>query len=283
MDYLESEIQNPKFKIQNFLLSRIDSIFADLPSRKRAALMPFVTAGYPSLDVTRHVIPALEQAGASMVELGIPFSDPIADGPVIASSMHEALTKGVTPAQVFDVVREVRSRTGLGLIAMVSDSIITRMGPERFVCEAAAAGFDGLIVPDIDLDAARPLSGLARVHQLSFTLLISPTTTDDRVGRIAELCSGFIYLLARVGITGESDSLNIDALRKRVARIRQHSRLPIAVGFGVSRPAHVAAVAQCADAAIVGSALVRRMAGDDPVAAARAFIEELRGGLPDGP
>src|SRR5262245_25558905 len=112
--------------------------------------MPFVTAGYPTLDATRQVIPALEKAGGSIVELGIPFSDPIADGPVIASSMYQALMKGVTPRQVFDLVREVRPHTNLGLVAMVSDSIITRMKPEQFVSDAEKAGFDGLIVPDID-------------------------------------------------------------------------------------------------------------------------------------
>jgi tryptophan synthase alpha chain len=260
-------------------VSRIDDIFSDLRSRTRAALMPFVTAGYPSLDATRQVIPAIEKAGASIVELGIPFSDPIADGPVIASSMHESLVKGVTPRHVLDLVREIRPRTRLGLVAMVSDSIITRMGPEQFVCDAAAAGFDGLIVPDIDLDAARPLAGLARVHNLSFTLLIAPTTTHDRIKHIADLCTGFIYLLARVGITGESESLDVNSLRDRIALVRKQTRLPIAVGFGIARAEHVAAVAQLADAAIVGTALVRRMAGHDPVNSAAALVAELASGL----
>ena len=260
-------------------MARIDSIFTDLRARKRTALMPFVTAGYPSLDSTRHVLPALERAGASIVEIGIPFSDPIADGPVIASSMHEALTQGVTPRDVFDVVRELRPHVTLGLVAMVSDSIITRMGPEQFICDAANAGFDGLIVPDIDLEAARPLAGLARIHDLSFTLLIAPTTTPQRLKSIIELCTGFVYLLARVGITGETQSLDIDALRRRVTQIRSHTSLPIAVGFGISQADHIEAVAQVADAAIVGSALVRRMAGNDPVKSAESFVRELASGL----
>lgn len=241
--------------------------------------MPFVTAGYPSLEATRQVIPALETAGASIVELGIPFSDPIADGPVIASSMHEALMRGVTPRKVFELVRDIRPQTTLGLVAMVSDSIITRMGAEQFVCDAAAAGFDGLIVPDIDLEAARPLAGLARVYDLSFTLLVAPTTAPDRIKHIANLCTGFIYLLARVGITGESQSLDVESLRERVKLIRAHTPLPIAVGFGISRPEHVAAVTNVADAAIVGSALVRRMASDDPVKSAAAFVSDLASGL----
>lgn len=235
--------------------------------------MPFITAGYPSLDATASSIAALERAGASIVELGIPFSDPIADGPVIAASMHDALEAGVTPPKVFELVKRLRSSTKIGLIAMVSDSIITRMGPERFIGQAADAGFDGLIVPDIDLDAARPLAGLARLRDLSFTLLIAPTTSADRIKHITELCSGFIYVLARVGITGESSQMDTSMLRQRIALIRAHSDLPVAVGFGISRPEHVASVTSIADAAIVGSALVRRMAGLDATRAARAAGE----------
>lgn len=259
-------------------LLRIDSIFSDLRARKKPALMPFVTAGYPSLDITEQVIPALERAGASIVELGFPFSDPIADGPVIAASMHEALKSAVTPRKVFESIKRVRADTKLGLIAMVSDSIITRMGPERFITDAAAAGFDGLIVPDIDLEAARPLSGLARLHNLSFTLLVAPTTTEARIEQITALCTGFIYLLARVGITGESGTIDMASLAQRVELIRKRSSLPIAVGFGVARPEHITAIAKFADAAIVGSALVRRMGeASEPVKAAEQFIRELRG------
>jgi tryptophan synthase alpha chain len=269
-------IANPKSKIQN----RIDDIFADLRAHHRAALMPFVTAGFPSLEVTERVLPMLERAGASIVELGIPFSDPIADGPVIAQSMHAALQAGVTPHAVFEMVKRVRPHTQLGLLAMVSDSIITRMLPERFVTEAADAGFDGLIVPDIDLEASRPLSGLARIHDLSFTLLIAPTTTPQRLASIVELCTGFMYVLARVGITGEREAIDASALAERVALVREHTDLPIAVGFGISRAEHVTKVTRHADAAIVGSALVRRMGeSSDPASAAAKFVRELAGGL----
>jgi len=236
--------------------------------------MPFVTAGYPSLQTTAAVIPALEQAGAHIVELGIPFSDPIADGPVIAASMHEALLSGVTPRAVFDVVREIRSQTKLGLLAMVSNSIVHRMGAARFVAEAANAGFDGLIVPDIDIDSAEAVGGLTRDHGMSLSLLIAPTTPEDRIGRITSLCSGFVYLLARVGITGEQEAAPDIADRVRI--VRQHTDLPIAVGFGISRPEHVAAVTAYADAAIVGSALVRRLGNaKDPVQEAVSFIRPL--------
>lgn len=259
-------------------LNRIDQIFAQLRQSNRTALMPFITAGYPSLDVTMQAISAMEAAGASIIELGIPFSDPIADGPVIAESMHETLRRGVTPAAVFDAVQQVRRRTAAGLVAMVSDSIVQRMGAERFIHDAATAGFDGLIVPDIDLHDAAQVSRLALKAGLTFTLLIAPTTKPDRIARITKLCSGFVYVLARTGITGErNEAPEID---RQVQLIRQYTDLPIAVGFGISRPEHVAAVTRSADAAIVGSALVRRMGeAKDPVAAAADFCAELAGAL----
>lgn len=257
---------------------RIEKIFSELLAQKRTALMPFITAGYPSMKVTESVIGVLEDAGASIVELGIPFSDPIADGPVIAASMHQALLSGVTPKSVFELVKEVRPTTDLGLIAMVSNSIIQRIGHERFITDAADAGIDGLIVPDIDVLVAHKLRDLAASREMSFSLLIAPTTSEDRIKQITALCTGFVYVLARVGITGESH-LPPD-IRTRIDFIRQYTNLPIAVGFGISTPEHVAAVTKSADAVIVGSALVRRMGeSDDPVAAAQAFVSDLAGSL----
>lgn len=257
---------------------RIEKIFAELLSEGRTALMPFITAGYPSMKVTESVISALEEAGAHIIELGIPFSDPIADGPVIAASMHQALLAGVTPKSVFELVKKVRPTTDLGLIAMVSDSIIERIGPEKFITDAADAGIDGFIVPDIDVLVAEKLRDIAVNRGMSFSLLIAPTTSEMRIKQLASLSTGFIYVLARVGITGESNSL--PDIAPRINLIRQHTDLPIAVGFGISTPQHVAAVTEAADAAIVGSALVRRMGeSDDPVAAAQAFVSDLARGL----
>jgi tryptophan synthase alpha chain len=259
-------------------MSRIDSIFAELRLRKRTALMPFVTAGYPSLDATARVIPALEKAGASVIELGIPFSDPIADGPVIAQSMHAALSRGVRPTDVLDLVRSVRAKVNAGLVAMVSVSIVMRMGGQRFIEDAAAAGFDGLIVPDIDLHDAEALAKTARSCGVSFSLLVAPTTTPQRVAAIASLCSGFVYLLTRVGITGAADPA--PDLADRVAQVRGLTPLPIAAGFGISTAEHIRAATRAADAAIVGSALVQRMGSSgDPVVAAAAFVSELATGL----
>jgi tryptophan synthase alpha chain len=259
-------------------VTRIDSIFADLRTEGRTALMPFVTAGHPSLDVTARTIPALEEAGASIVEIGFPFSDPIADGPVIASSMHEALEAGTKPRDAFEMIRAVRPRTKLGMLAMVSHSIVSRMGPEKFIAAAADAGVDGLIIPDIDLEPARAVRDLAAARDLSFSLLVAPTTAPARMAAITATCTGFVYVLARVGITGvRTDAPEVAG---RVAQLRAVTDLPLAVGFGIATAAHVEAVTAVADAAIVGSVLVRTMdEADDPVDAARRLVSDLAGGL----
>ena len=256
------------------LLLRADHHHAR-PSR---AVLPFVTAGYPSLASTRALLPRLAATGVPVIEVGIPFSDPIADGPVIAESMHEALVAGCTPEGVFAVVREVRAQVACKLVAMVSVSIVDRMGVERFCRDAAAAGFDGLIVPDIDLEEAPALRAACDANGLACTFLVSPTSGEARIARIAGLCSGFVYALARVGITGErSEAPDVAPV---VGLIRRHTALPIAAGFGISTPDHVRAVLAHADGAIVGSAIVRRMreaiaAGRSPEDAAVSLVEEL--------
>ena len=261
-------------------MSRIDQIFTDLRSQRLAALLPFVTAGYPSLDATAAVIPAIEKAGSHIIEIGFPFSDPIADGPVIAASMHEALKRGVTPGAIFDMVRGIRAPTALGVVAMVSMSIVHRLSPEVFIEQAASAGFDGLIIPDSDLAEAAALSIMAHQSGLAFIPLISPTTSPQRLKSIVSIASGFLYVLARVGITGESATAPATAIARRIAEIRTISDLPVAVGFGISKPEHVAAVVEVADGAIVGSALVRRMGeSPDPVQAAADFVAHLAAGL----
>lgn len=241
-----------------FGMNRIEQIFDDLRGGGRKALMPFVTAGYPSIDATEAMLPAIAEGGASIVELGFPFSDPIADGPVIQSSMTDALAAGTTPEQVLAMVKRMRENVDLGLVAMVSYSIVYRMGVDRFIGEAAEAGIDGFIFPDLPLEEAASLREPVHAAGLTCSLLVAPTTPADRAKRIAEASSGFVYVVARTGITGESDAAP-EGLAERVAVIREASDLPIAVGFGISRPAHVAAVVEHADAAIVGSALVRQI------------------------
>ncbi|MEE8458265.1 MAG: tryptophan synthase subunit alpha [Phycisphaerales bacterium] len=256
------------------MTSRVEEIFAGLRREGRKGLIPFVTAGYPSMDATAAAITAFEDAiGPTVVELGIPFSDPIADGAVIAASMHEALKAGTTPQRVFDTVRQIRRETNHALVAMVSASIVERMGPERFVGEAREAGFDGLIVPDLDVSGEPgPLDELTARHEMSFTLLVAPNTPAERLGAIATRCTGFVYVLARLGLTGEQTAM--PDVTDRVRAVRAVTDRPIAVGFGISTRGQVEAATEAADAAIVGSAIVRRMGesadSGDPTRAAAA-------------
>ncbi len=265
-------------------MNRIEQIFADLKRTDNRALMPFITAGYPSLEATAALLPAMEQTGASICELGIPFSDPIADGPVIQASMMDALRTGLTVSQVFDMVRDVRSQIGLGLVAMLSYSIVYRHGDAAFIQRAKEAGFDGFIFPDVPVDESQVLGELCRNHGVTCTLLVAPTTPAERVERIAAACSGFVYVVSRTGITGEVDRLP-DELTDRVKQLRTMTDLPIAVGFGISQPEHVRAVTEVADAAIVGTALVRKISefsdqGPDNIADnVGQFIQHLAGGL----
>lgn len=259
-------------------MGRIQDIFTQRQAEGRTALMPFLTAGHPNLQVTEATIDGLEAAGADIVELGIPFSDPIADGPVIAAAMHNALVDGLQVDDVIDMVRRIRPRTPLGLVAMVSSSIVERRGAESFLHQLKDAGFDGIIVPDIDTDRADAILPIVDQLDLAFALLVAPTTTDQRLDSLLPRCRGFIYLLARAGLTGEqSDAPDIAA---SVQRIRSRCDLPIAVGFGISTPDHVAAVTTHADAAIVGSAIVRRMdEAEDPSASACQYVADLSAGL----
>jgi tryptophan synthase alpha chain len=274
---------------------RIDDIFSHLRQSGRKALMPFVCAGFPGPGVTAAVLPALERAGASIIEVGIPFSDPIADGSVIAAAMHEALAKGATPLSVFDEVAQARPSVQAGLVAMVSFSIVAKAGgggtaaPQRFAANARQAGFDGLIVPDCPLEESQALRDAASAEGLSFSLLIAPSTPPTRAEAICKACTGFVYLLARAGTTGDKGGDRVGGgepiqLEPRVTRLREMTDLPIAVGFGISTAEQVRAVVRHADAAIVGSALVRQMGdaarqGGDPVAAAEGFIRLLGEGL----
>jgi tryptophan synthase alpha chain len=264
-------------------MNRIDAAFEKNRQAGVAGLMPFVCAGSPTTDALDAVLPALADAGATVIEVGIPFSDPIADGPIIAAAMHEAIARGVTPSRVFDQVRSVRDRVGCGLVAMVSVSLVhAQGGPAGFAAKARDAGFDGCIFPDAPLEESAELGAACRDAGLTCSLLIAPTTPESRAKAIAEACSGFVYLLARAGITGEqSDAPDV---ADRVRMLRRITGLPVACGFGISTPGHVAAVVEHADAAIVGTAMVRRLSraherGDPLGPEAAGFLTELSTGL----
>jgi len=221
--------------------------------------MPFLTAGDPDLATTGQLLETVQAAGASICELGIAFSDPLADGPVIQDSMAHVLSQGVRLKQVFDLVAEHRSSLDMGLVAMVSYSIACRIGVASFIRQASLVGFDGLIFPDLPLEESTQAREAAAEHGLVFSLLIAPTTPIDRAKEIARASSGFVYLLARGGLTGERSQLPCD-LPKRIEAVRAVTQLPIAVGFGISNPQQVQDVLTVADAAIVGSAIMRCVA-----------------------
>ncbi|MEM8737424.1 MAG: tryptophan synthase subunit alpha [Planctomycetota bacterium] len=267
--------------------NRIDDIFAQQRGRGGRALMPFVTAGDPSLDVTAGILRAAQAAGAAVCEVGIPFSDPIADGPVIQASMQRALDAGLEVAEVFEKVAEVRPQVeALGLVAMVSYSIVHRIGLAAFVGQARDAGLDGFIFPDLPLEESGPARAAAADAGLVLSMLIAPTTPIDRAEAIAAASTGFVYVVSRPGITGARSALPA-SLPARLTRLRAVTQLPMAVGFGISTAAQVREVVEVADAAIVGSALVGRVndlvtrgSGQEAVVAgAGEMIRELATGL----
>jgi tryptophan synthase alpha chain len=239
-------------------MGNIDSTFAALREKRQLALMPFIPAGYPDLATTTALLPALEKAGANLIEIGIPFSDPIADGPTIQAAFTAALAKGITIAEIFRAVREARPKVTIPLVAMVSFSIVFRYGLERFVAEAKAAGFDGLILPDLPPPEAASVCAKVQAGGLATTLLVAPTTTEKRRAEIAKLCSGFIYYLSVSGITGERDRLP-ENIENNLRQLRSLTDRPVCVGFGISKPEHLAQLAPLADGAIVGSALVKKI------------------------
>lgn len=261
--------------------NRILSAFAELRSAGKRTLLPFLTAGYPDLATTAALLKDFESRGLRIVELGIPFSDPIADGPTIQASYTRALAAGVTSEKIFDMVRQYRRAGGrLALVAMVSYSIVFRHRPADYLLSARRAGFDGLIVPDLPLEEAGSLAPLAEQHGLANVMLVAPTTPTDRRLEIARHSRGFIYFISVAGITGERDRLPESTI-EAVAELSKHTDTPVCVGFGISNPETVAQVCAAADGAIVGSAIVHRISDhkDAPreqlVAAVGDFVGQL--------
>jgi len=248
--------------------------------------MPFITAGDPDLATTKALIEEMVARGADMVEVGIPYSDPIADGPVIAASYTRALRNGVKQVDIFAMIRSIRDEAGAGqlartgLVAMVSYSIIHRQGVESFLKRSVESGFDGVIVPDLPVEESEQLAKLAAAIDLKLIQLITPTTPRDRAIAIAKLTTGFIYYVSVAGITGERRSLPPE-LADNVAWLRTQTDLPVCIGFGIGSPDQVRELAPVADGLIVGSALVRRLADAEAkpreavVADIGRFIAEL--------
>ncbi|MDQ3438755.1 MAG: tryptophan synthase subunit alpha [Planctomycetota bacterium] len=261
----------------------IPDTFSDLRQQRQIAFMPFVPAGYPDLETTIATLPALEAAGANIIEIGIPFSDPIADGPTIQASFTAALAKKLKLADVFATVKQARPTVSIPLVAMVSFSIVYRYGLDRFLSAAKDAGFDGLILPDLPPPEAQSIVDKVRAAGLDTILLVAPTTTAQRREEIARLSSGFVYYLSVAGITGERDQLPPE-LAGGVRNMKSLTDRPVCVGFGISLPRHVAQLKGVADGAIVGSAVVKRMKQHEnggPIAIAEAVGAYCRDLLKD--
>ena len=240
-------------------MSAIDDLFRHLRAAGRKAFMPFVTAGDPDLEFTAAVLRELVAQGSHLCELGIPYSDPIADGPVIQASYTRALDRQIKLAHIMNMLSGLTPQLPAPLVTMVSYSIVFRQGPEAYLDQALASGVSGAIVPDLPWEESGPLAQLCRQRDFSLIHLITPTTKPDRAKRIAERCTGFIYYVSVTGITDERTELPPEIV-DNVAWLRQQTPLPICVGFGISRPEHVRRLAPVADGLIVGSAIVRRIA-----------------------
>ncbi|MFO0012303.1 MAG: tryptophan synthase subunit alpha [Planctomycetota bacterium] len=244
-------------------MTAIDELFRNLRAQNKKAFMPFVTAGDPSLAFTSKVLSRLSELGCSMAELGIPYSDPIADGPVIQASYTRALQHKIKLSDIFHCISELNTRpakplAAMPLVSMVSYAIVHRHGLERYVDEAKGAGFSGAIVPDLLVEESEPFSKVCRERNFNLIQLVTPTTPPERALRIAERSTGFLYFVSVTGITGERTQLPTD-LVDRVAWLRERSSLPICIGFGISKPEHVRLLAPVSDGLIVGSAIVRQL------------------------
>ncbi|MBM4094902.1 MAG: tryptophan synthase subunit alpha [Planctomycetes bacterium] len=269
-------------------MSAIDQMFRQLRADGRKAFMPFITAGDPDLAFTGDVLRLLASRGCHMGEVGIPYSDPIADGPVIQASFTRALSAHVGLEQIMRAATSLTPSLPMPLVTMVSYAIVYRHGLETFVASARAAGFAGTIVPDLPIEESGPLARICRQEDFSLIHLVTPTTPFDRARRIADASSGFLYYVSVTGITGERSSLPAH-VGEHVLRLREATPLPVCVGFGISTPEHVRLLAPVADGLIVGSALVRRIAEAasrpraDVLQDIQSFADELLAALPGGP
>jgi tryptophan synthase alpha chain len=235
--------------------TRISKRFASLRESGELGIVAYITAGDPTLSATYTFVLALAEAGADVIELGIPFSDPLADGPTIQRASERALKLGTTLAQVIDLVREIRKSSEVPIVLFSYYNPVLQMGLERFAAAAATVGADGVLITDLTPEESDDYRAILAAHHLDTIFLGAPTSTDERLAKIAAASSGFLYLISRTGVTGAKDALP-DDLPSLLRRARKVTQLPIAVGFGISLPGHVSVLGGLADAAVVGSALV---------------------------
>jgi tryptophan synthase alpha chain len=236
-------------------MSRIDAAFRELREQRRTGLVTYVTAGDPDLERSREILVRLAQAGADVLEVGVPFSDPLADGPVIQRATERAIAAGATLVKVLGIVSDVRSLVNVPIVIFTYANPILRMGLEEFVTRAKQAGVDGVLTLDVPPEEAAQFREALSRARIDTIFLLSPTTSQERIRRAAALGTGFLYGISRLGVTGARDAM-ADSARELASRVRNETAMPLALGFGLSRPEHVRAVSEYADAAVVGSALV---------------------------
>jgi tryptophan synthase alpha chain len=263
-------------------VSRIAEAFARSRGEKRIALWPFMTVGYPDLETSYRLVRAMVDAGADGLELGIPFSDPLADGPTVQKSSFRALQNGTTPQHAIDMVARLRSDgVAVPIILMGYSNTFLAAGEGGFISDAARAGADGLIISDLPPEESDATLALCRVHGLDLVYLVAPTSDDRRIEQVLARAGGFIYCVAVVGVTGARDTLS-EELPEFLRRLRARTDLPLAVGFGIKTREHVAALAGLADAAIVASALidiVEASPREEQVERVKTYVEVLTGRL----
>ena len=265
-------------------MSRIKSTFNRLRKKGEKALIPYIMAGDPDLAATKDLILAMEKAGCDIIELGAPFSDPLADGPVIQKAAIRSLKNHTSIADVLGLVSDVRKASKIPLILMTYYNLIFKYGEERFVNDAAAAGLDGIILPDLPPEEAGTLIAAAKKAGLDTIFLLAPTSTEERIRLVARVSQGFIYYVSLTGVTGSNVGLQTDAIKDAIGKIKAVSDKPVAVGFGISTPDQAAQVASWgADGVIVGSALVKvveeNIGSPGLAASAAGFVKSLKDGI----
>jgi len=253
-------------------VTRISQLFVRLRREQRCGMIAYLTAGDPTPEATPGLVAALERGGADLIELGVPFSDPIADGPVIQQAGDRAIRAGATLTKVLAIAAEIRKTSEIPLLLFTYLNPALRYGFEKLARDAKAAGIDGCLLTDVSVEEARDYVKVMRAADLDTVFLAAPTSTDARLKLIAEYSSGFVYLVSRMGITGEQKTIADSAL-PLVERMRAHTALPLAMGFGISQPEHVAALAGKVEAVVVGSAIVRQIERDP--AGLEAFMRSL--------
>jgi tryptophan synthase alpha chain len=258
------------------LNTRISSRFAALREAGELGIVAYITAGDPSLAATRDFVLALEEAGTDIIELGVPFSDPLADGPTIQRASERALKAGASLAGIHELVKEIRKVSQIPLVLFSYFNPILQMGLEKFAASAEAAGVDGVLATDLAPEESSEYRRILTQHHLDTVFLAAPTSTEDRLAQIASCSSGFLYVVSRTGVTGAKDSLP-DDLPALLRRVRNYTKLPIAVGFGISLPGHVSMLGGLADAAVIGSSLVSEIErAANPAEAGNALRDRVR-------